>query len=196
MYTEIETDANVDADEDNASIGSMELKFQCNSPRDLFENSDDDFQASDSYSDLAIQLAGCLTEASKKQSSGAASVIRDEATDNVAFSKVIDENEAPTVKENSAVSTEEDTLKTPVQRPGLLALKQSVPPKQTPPSAAVKPPFSSNKTLSKNSLNQHLDRILTHKHRTWFERPVTDKQAPGYSRFYKMALISYRIAIE
>jgi len=63
--------------------------------------------------------------------------------------------------------------------------------KPTPSSgqtSAAKPQFSSAKSLTKKALIQHLDSILAHKHRTWFERPVTDKQAPGYSSSVKNPL--------
>ena len=122
----------------------------------LFPEDEKDLRASESYADLAIKIVDRTTPEASRESVDAS------------IPKPLSGK-----SESGARQVSDAESKTPSFKP-------------TPSSgqtSAAKPQFSSAKSLTKKALIQHLDSILAHKHRTWFERPVTDKQAPGYSRW-------------
>ena len=176
----------------------MELKFQSSSPRDafdekeeeerdIFNDSDDDMPASESYADLAIKLTDRpQAEESKSRASVVASFPKPSS------SKCGDENLAPSRNSENAAKTsiqessdKKNLVKIPVPESKTASSKRTPSSEQ---ASAAKPPCSSTKSLTRKALNQHLDAILAHKHRTWFERPVSDKQAPGYSRLIETCI--------
>ena len=165
-----------DADNDpNLSNGSLELKFQSDSPVFCRQLSEEHLLQQQREED-ALDAPQQVQEDSLPKTMGQASS-KPPSTSSVDSSNL---NLSDLNREVSAIPIVKSSIlvgssKADTSEAGTMVMETSFSPGAKPSSAKLK----SHKT----TLTRQLDILLEHKHRTLFERAVTDKQAANYSRF-------------